>query len=117
MGLCETALICCAQESHLPTLVRDCLLTLDRLTPIVQLQQQLLVAPLANLAPDVHLLPIGLSLLEVLLAEAFWRFPPVSNELHVLLAAPFQSAGPWCCLRLLGQSARACARLLHDDTG
>ena len=97
--------------------MRGCLLHLDRLTPIVQLQQQFLVATLAIMAPEILLLPIGLSGLEVLLAEAFLRLPAVSNELHVLLAAPFQSAGPCYCSRLLGQSAKACGRLLHDGTG
>ena len=97
----ETVLICCAQESHLPTLIRERLLTLDRLTPIVQLQQQLLVAPLTILAPESHLLPVGLPETEVLLAEAFLHLPPISNEVHVLrwhLSSQQVSAGVDLCL-------------------
>ena len=57
--------MCCAQDAQLPTLIRERLLTLERLTPIVRLQQQLLVASLAMLAPESHLLPVGLPETEV----------------------------------------------------
>ena len=76
--------MCCAQDSHLPTLIRGRLLTLGRLTPNVQLQQQLLVAPLAILAPERHLVPPGLPETEVLLAEAFLHLSPISNDVQVL---------------------------------